>query len=144
MELVLRREDAATFGLAEPLAGDILFFLKPDLPQAVRLLSGEPVGQTASIAAGSGASRSSAGMGVSERGLYENCSGEHHGFFPAASRGLGSVRAATFFYGRSVPNGLRLPTPIEIVDLAPTICQLLELSPLRGADGRVLWEVMRL
>ncbi|MFQ5789204.1 MAG: sulfatase-like hydrolase/transferase [Acidobacteriota bacterium] len=64
--------------------------------------------------------------------------GEHgektHGFFLYES----TLRVPLIIRYPGGPRGVRLEEPVRIIDVAPTVVELLGLSPLEGVDGRSL------
>lgn len=52
------------------------------------------------------------------------------------------VHVPVLFYGPSIKPG-RYTSPIDIADIAPTICEILGIAPPSGRDGRVLGEILR-
>jgi arylsulfatase A-like enzyme/predicted Zn-dependent protease len=65
--------------------------------------------------------------------------GEHHEKTHGVFLYSGAVNVPLFFRAPGlVPSGRRIPGPVELVDLAPTIADLLELAPLAGAQGKSL------
>jgi arylsulfatase A-like enzyme len=54
-----------------------------------------------------------------------------------------SVRVPLILWGPDVPRGVRVPTPVSLVDVVPTVLDLLGLPAPAGLDGhslRELWE----
>jgi len=131
---VMRREDAAAFGLWGEWAGDIIFFTEPDYvaewfeltPDCAEILQ--------------------IGPGVKPfRGCAAPTYQSHHGSaFPSADYGLGSERAIFGLCGPGVRRGYVRPHPIRLVDVTPTICHLLGIAPPAQSEGAVPADVVRM
>jgi arylsulfatase A-like enzyme len=54
-----------------------------------------------------------------------------------------SIHIPLVFWGRSLPRGRRIPTPVSLIDVAPTILDLVGLPALEDADGVTLVPLLR-
>lgn len=64
---------------------------------------------------------------IGERGMY----GKQTLYEP-------SVRVPMIFTGDGIPAGVRIGTPVSLLDIAPTVLDLAGAAPLPGAEGRSL------
>jgi len=63
--------------------------------------------------------------------------------FPSADYGLGSESAIFGLWGPGVRRGYVRPHPIRLVDVTPTVCHLLGISPPAQSEGAVPADVIR-
>ncbi|MBM4049017.1 MAG: hypothetical protein FJ279_28290, partial [Planctomycetes bacterium] len=124
---VMRREDAAAFGLWGEWAGDIIFFTEPDYVAEWFELTAD------------GAEILPIGPGVKPfRGCNAPAYQSHHGSaFPSADYGLGSERAIFGLWGPDIRRGYVRPHPIRLVDVTPIMCHLLGIAPPAHSEGAV-------
>src|SRR5262249_6244118 len=68
--------------------------------------------------------------------LFEPGTTTHHGKW--SKGGDEANRIPLAFTGRDIPQGRRVASPVSLVDVAPTIAELLRLPPRPPADGQSL------
>ena len=125
IELALRKEDAAHLGLWGDRVGDVIFCLRPGYAMGGLCDAVGPI--------------PSAEM---DAGLFPGArlGGCHHLYLPGARFGGFSNGAVLAMSGPGVARGKRLTAPICTIDVAPTICYLLGLSPPDSCDGHAIGE----
>ena len=122
LQIVLKKEDAAIFGMYGDRVGDIIFLLKTEYSRPIsKVKVGEQV--------------------LAERGLYEYTRGEHHAFFPVATKGVGSILATAVFYGPGIRKVVRRNRPIQLIDIAPTLAHILGINVPSKSEGSILFEM---
>ncbi|RLF19699.1 MAG: hypothetical protein DRZ82_04890 [Thermoprotei archaeon] len=81
------------------------------------------------------------GMPDPQYGLWGGATSIHEGL-PTARVSIGTNMAMFIMSGPGVKKGFRCKRPIWLRDLAPTIAYLLDLPIPRGANGRILYEIL--
>jgi len=129
--LALRWEDAGFLGLGDRRVGDVVYFLRPPFQLWDGTLEDFHYFEVKPERIADPPVR-----------LARAISGNHDPYLPTAKIGDLSVSAFLVLSGPGVKRGAELQRPVWLTDVAPTICQLLELEPPRECEGRVIWEVL--
>ena len=132
--LAIRKEDARHLGQFGPTVGDVLYYFKPGFvdeeygpkPAAYDFNDPKMLRKLADLML---------------RGEYSTSMGNahHHMYLPNAAEGLASNNGILLLSGAGVkPSGvMNIETPI--VDVAPTLCELLGVEPPMQSDGKPLY-----
>jgi predicted AlkP superfamily phosphohydrolase/phosphomutase len=131
VEIALRREDTADLGLNGERIGDIIYFLKPPY--------GIFDGNLDAINA------SSISQDLLNKPIINTARfffGAHAYFLPTAKLGNYSISAPVIISGPGIKNGVNLKRNISLMDLAPTLAELLEIPPPINSKGRILEEII--
>ena len=133
--VAIRKQEAATLGVYEKQGygriGDVLFALRPQYmanpfiyPVAVKYKDG-----TERLIPNP--------EGYEPAKLHHNFTGVHLGL-----PGCAEMHAMVLLAGKSVPN-LKRDTPMNVVDLAPTLAHLLGIPVPKDAEGNILKEMFK-
>jgi len=131
LELAARREELGLAGKAKERVGDVLFFLRPGYTtwdgtlESLRFHAISPERMSRPLVTPS-----------------LEVVGHHTPYLPTATLGSFTNSAMTVLAGPPMRAGYRRPTPIRLIDLAPTIAQVLNVPVPRDAQGSVLLDVL--
>ena len=127
-EIGLRKEDAGFLGLYGDRVGDIVYFLKPDYTEECgRFLTEdlEIVGPPK----------------FPDKKMKYIQTGIHHPHLPSHRRGkVGRMPAVVIVAGPGIRKGMRRPEPISLLDITPTICYFLGITPPSLCEGSVRYD----
>jgi len=68
--------------------------------------------------------------------------GSHHGQFPTAELGIGSLKGLLIMRGPGIKKGYVLKRIVRTVDIVPTICYLLNFPVPRNAEGGIIYQAL--
>ncbi|MHA1255913.1 MAG: alkaline phosphatase family protein [Promethearchaeota archaeon] len=130
IRLALRKEEAAYLGLDGDKIGDVVYFLNP--PYEIYDEKFEHVNS-------SEVSRKQ----LKYPDVYDakKCFGAHVYYLPTEKFGNFSNSVPLIMSGPGVKKNIKLKKPVNLVDLAPTLSDLLEIPKPRNTEGRVLYEL---
>ncbi len=131
VDLALKKEDSDYLGLNGERIGDIIYFLKP----SYGLFDGNLGMLNASFLS---------------KNLYEKPEiydsqvffGAHAYFLPSTKLGDFSITAPLILSGPGIKQGEKLESPVNLIDLAPTLSQLLQIPNPKDSQGRILNEIL--
>jgi len=121
---VLMKEDAGILGLWGDRVGDLVFFYRPGYVDSLVAFGGGPI-RVADFPR-------DPIMPITEK---EGTKGCHHAHLPTAEMGGFSVCGVMLVAGPGIRRGFRRPTPLQMVDVAPTIAFCAGLPIPGHADG---------
>ncbi|MFW9936828.1 MAG: alkaline phosphatase family protein [Candidatus Thorarchaeota archaeon] len=130
VELALRREDSTELGLNGERVGDIIYFLKPPY--------GIFDGNFDTINA------SYISQELLNKPLIYGARfffGAHAYFLPTAKFGKYSISAPVIISGPGIKKGFKLKKAVNLIDLAPTLANILDLPHPKNSQGRILNEI---
>jgi predicted AlkP superfamily phosphohydrolase/phosphomutase len=133
VRLALRREDAAYLGQNGERIGDVIFLLNPPY----ELFDGNVEELNASTVKSV----------YLEKGIVypaTECFGAHAYYCPSTRFGPYSVSVPLIFAGPGIKSGFRLSNIVNLIDVAPTIAQLLDIPAPSQSQGHILHEIMEL
>jgi predicted AlkP superfamily phosphohydrolase/phosphomutase len=126
--LALKKEDAALLGHGGDRAADIVYFFQPGYSRGG--FSAVPAGVT---------------LGDQEREMLIGESaghGTHSGYLPTAEMGPFTNKAMLVLAGPGVRKGYDRARPIRLIDVAPTLCQLLGIPSPAQSEGAVVQDLL--
>lgn len=130
IKLAIRKEEKTSLGQDGERVGDIVYFLKP--PYQIF------DGNTAQLNAAVKTRRMMKKPNVSyAKGMF----GAHAYYLPTEKFGDFSISVPLIFNGPGVKEGFKLQEQVNLIDLAPTLAQLLDIPKPANAQGRVLDQV---
>lgn len=130
VKYALRREDAEPLGQNGERIGDVVFFLNPpyqcfdgrlgDLNAARKKKRQykKPAAYDASV-----------------------CFGAHAYYLPDETVGDYSISVPMIFSGPGVKSGIQLPEIVDLIDIVPTLSQLLEIPKPQTAQGKIIEKI---
>ena len=131
VKLAIKREEAAHLGQNGERIGDIIFFLNP--PYQIfdgnlnQLNTAELTRRSLKKAVASDA---------------QKCFGAHAYYLPTTKFGEYTISSPLLISGPGVKKGVELKKTVDLIDVAPTLAQLLQIPNPKNAQGRVLQEVI--
>lgn len=130
IKLALRREEAAHLGLNGDRIGDVVYFLNP--PYEIYDEKFEHVNS-------SEVSRKQ----LKYPDVYDakRCFGAHVYYLPTEKFGNFSNSVPLIMSGPGIKKNIKLKKPVNLIDLAPTLSDLLDFPKPRNTEGRVLYEL---
>jgi len=129
-----RKEDAAFLGQWGDRVGDGVYYLNPgysDYPlpgAAFKPQSRYADFHEVAVNAGFAQARHFTGL--------------HHNYLPTARLGPASNRAILALSGPGIVRGLQQTRSVNLVDVTPTLCALMGISPPAQSEGRILTEAL--
>lgn len=119
--LVLRKEEARFLGIHGSNVGDVIFCAKTEFSRPMAKISP-----------------------LQDWGVGYASTGNHHGYIHSSGfeREEWTMLACTVVAGPGVVKGLQRQSPINLVDIAPTVCHLLGLPAPRQSEGQILWDIL--
>ncbi len=130
IKLALRREEAAFLGLNGKRIGDIVYFLNPPYQIYDEVLEQLNPAQISP-------------KYMSYPLVYpaEHCFGAHAYYLPTQTFGNYSNSVPIVIKGPGIKSGEELKNPVNLIDLAPTFSDLLDIPRLKDAEGRILYHL---
>lgn len=128
----LIKEDAPDLGLNGDRIGDLVYFLKPPY--------GIFDGSLNSI---NGLYLSQNQFNKSEVNNSQKFFGAHSYYLPSTTLDDISVSAPLIISGPGIKKGALLNSPINLIDIAPTLAHLMQIPPPKNSQGKVLYELFK-
>lgn len=131
IEQALRKEDASYLGLNGERIGDVVYFLKP------------PYG----IFDGNLGTLDASSMTKSEYNRPEvdfsrSFFGAHAYYLPTTRFGNYSISVPFIISGPGIKEGIKLDNIVNLVDVVPTLSNLLNIPEPKNSEGNILYEMM--
>ncbi|MFX0037830.1 MAG: alkaline phosphatase family protein [Promethearchaeota archaeon] len=131
IQTILKKEDASDLGLNGDRIGDLIYFLKPPY--------GIFDGNLNSINA---LNLSQNYLTKSEVNDSQKFFGAHAYYLPSAKLDKFSISAPFIISGPGIKKNLKLKNPINLIDVAPTLSQILQIPKPLNSEGRILYELL--
>lgn len=68
--------------------------------------------------------------------------GQHGAFLPTAAYGIGDLKGLLIISGPGVKRGVTLDRNVQLTDIVPTVCYLMELPVPRDAEGAIIYQAL--
>lgn len=130
VKIALRKEDAAYLGQNGERIGDVVYFLNPPFTLfdgALEQLDASEVSPELLV--------------KPEAYNVEVNYAAHAYYLPTANFGNFSVSVPLIISGPDIKKGFELDKPINLIDIAPTISQILQIPRPKSSEGRILYEI---
>jgi len=131
VKIALRKEDAADLGQNGERIGDVVYFLNPPY----QIFDGNLAQLTAS-------EQSKRSMKRPEAYKARDCFGAHAYYLPDTKFGNYSVSVPLVFSGPGIKSGVQIKDIVNLIDIAPTLAHLLDITKPKDAQGRILNEIL--
>ncbi|MHA1579779.1 MAG: alkaline phosphatase family protein [Candidatus Freyarchaeota archaeon] len=129
--LALKREDAAVLSQGGDRTGDVVYLLNPPYQvwdDRIEILNAaEMLPESLSD-----------GLIYDSRQIY----GAHAYYLPTARRAKFSVSSTLIVSGKGVNEGLELKKPVSLIDVVPTLAEILGIPPPKDCEGKVLTDLI--
>jgi len=130
IELAIKREDAGYLGLNGERIGDVIYFLKP--PYGI--FDGNLGDLNASIITKSEYERPIINMS-------QSFFGAHAYYLPSTIHGNFSVSVPFIISGPGIKKGYKLNNIVNLVDVAPTLSNMLDIPTPKNSEGKILYDL---
>jgi predicted AlkP superfamily phosphohydrolase/phosphomutase len=131
IELALRKEETGLLGLNGDRVGDIIYFLKP--PYGI--FDGNLIDLDASIISNNEHNNPIVNM---SRKIF----GAHAYYLPSTRFGDYSISVPFIISGPGIKKGFKLRNIVDLIDVVPTLSDLLSIPKAKNSEGRILYEMM--